>query len=211
MMNRESIRWIGLAGLALAAATFVAGRAAAQGHSPLVPVIGQTVTYRGLDDRGTGCQVYAPYDQHAKIAGRVILPDTAANVYYFVEAWGRDTETMVFRLTPGGDIVQYRLGVEGRTLIRGPVGTYSEVADPFEGNTYRYEVAADGLTRTVPAGTFSNVLRLDVFCMTCGPSPVLQERFYLSPDVLFPIVSITWDAQHSCWSRWHSLVSVTGK
>jgi hypothetical protein len=100
-------------------------------------------------------------------------------------------------------------------LIRGPVGTYSEITDPNDGNTYRYEIAQDGITLTLPAGTYSDVSRLDVFCTTCGPAWVLQERFYLSPEVLVPIRYLTWMAwendQFGCWSRVHSLASITAK
>ena len=210
-MFKLSNRLIALTATLLAVFVCAPEPAAAQGMSPLVPAIGTTMKYQGFDDRDTGCQAYVPYDQYVKIAGRVILPETKANVFYFLEAWGRDSETIVLRFTPNGDVVQYYLGAEGTTFVRGPVGTYSEVTDPSSGNTLRYEVVADGLTRTVPAGTYNNVIRLELSCMTCGPSPVLLERHYVSPEVAFPIVTIIWDAQHQCWARWHSLVSVSRK
>jgi len=86
-------------------------------------------------------------------------------------------------------------------FFSGPVGTYSEVTEPEFGNTLRYQIVEDGITKTVPAGTYSDVLALHVYCTTCGPGWVLLERHLLSPELAFPIRSLTWDAQHECWSR----------
>jgi tetratricopeptide (TPR) repeat protein len=106
----------------------------------------------------------------------------------------------------------------GETL--GKMGKYDQALTRYlraldlrrtDGDTYRYEIAQDGITLTLPAGTYSNVSRLDVFCTTCGPAWVLQERFYLSPEVLVPIRYLDWNAQFGCWSRVHSLVSITAK
>jgi len=210
-MSRQSIRLIALMGTMLVVCAFAPEPTIAQGKSPLVPVIGTTVKYEGWE-RGPGCPAqWVPYEQYGKIAGRVILPETRSNVFYLFETWGRDSGFMVARFAPNGDLIQYGQGLEGRTLIRGPVGTYSEITDPNDGNTYRYEIVQDGITLTLPAGTYSNVSRLDVFCTTCGPTWVLQERFYLSPEVLIPIRYLDWNAQFGCWSRVHSLVSITAK
>jgi hypothetical protein len=195
-------------GTVLVVCVFAPNPTTAQGKSTLVPVIGTTVKYEGWARQGCGNQ-WVPYEQYAKLSGRVILPETKANVFYLLEGWGRDSGMNVVRFAPNGDLVQYSLGVEGRTLIRGPVGTYSEVTSPSDGKTCRYEIVADAITRTVPAGTYSNVSRLDVFCTTCGPTPVLQEVFYLSPEVLVPIRYVEWNDEYKCWSRVHELVSVT--
>jgi hypothetical protein len=183
----------------------------AQGKSPLVPVIGTTVKYEGWE-RGPGCPAqWVPYEQYGKIAGRVILPETRSNVFYLLETWGRDSGMMVVRFAPNGDLIQYGQGLEGRTLIRGPVGTYSEITDPNDGNTYRYEIAEDGIMLEVGARTYSNVSRLELYCTTCGPAWVRQQRFFLSPEVLVPIKIIWFNAQFGCWSRVSELVSVTTK
>lgn len=208
-MSTQSIRLAALMGTVLVVCALAPGQMAAQGNSALVPVIGTTIKYEGWQRQP--CGEWSPYEQYGKLSGRVILPETKANVYYLAESWGRDSGMSVFRFAPNGDLIQYSLGLEGRTLIRGPVGTYSVITNPTDGRTYRYEIVADGITLTVPAGTYSNVSRLEVSCTTCGSTPVLQEVFYLSPEVLVPIRFVEWNAEANCWTRVHVLVSVTGK
>jgi hypothetical protein len=118
---------------------------------------------------------------------------------------------LVLRLSPNGDQIVYYQGVEQKMGVRGPVGTYSDFTDPESGNTLRYEIVQDGLTLTVPAGTYSNVARMDVSCTTCGQDSVLLELHWLSPQLAFPIQFAVWDATNRCVPRWHQLVSVTVK
>ena len=209
-MSTRSIRLVTLIETVLVLCAFTTRPTAAQGNSPLVPVVGTTVKYEGWQRQECGSP-WLPYEQYGKFSGRVILPETKANAFYLFESWGRDSGMGVLRIAPNGDLIQYSLGVEGRTLIRGRVGTYSEITSPEDGKTYRYEIVADGITLTVPAGTYSNVSRLDVHCTTCGPTPVLQEVFYLSEEVLPPLRYVEWNAMDACWTRVHVLVSVTAK
>jgi len=211
-MSRQSIRLMTLMGMALVVCAFAPEPTAAQGKSPLVPVIGTTVKYLVWEHQGCALSGWSgPYEQYGKFAGRVILPETQSNVFYLLESWGRDSGMMVVRFAPNGDLIQYGLGLEGRTLIRGPVGTYSEVTDPNDGNTYRYEIAEDGITRTVRGREYSNVSRLELYCTTCGPAWVHQQTFFLSPEVLVPIKIISYNVQFGCWSSTSDLVSVTTK
>jgi len=211
-MSRQSIRLMTLMGTVLVVCAFAQEPTTAQGNSPLVPVIGTTVKHLVWEHEGCLPEGWSgPFDQYGKFSGRVILPETRSNVFYLLETWGRDSGMMVVRFAPNGDLIQYGLGLEGRTLIRGPVGTYSEITDPNDGNTYRYEIAEDGIMLEVGARTYSNVSRLELYCTTCGPAWVRQQRFFLSPEVLVPIKIIWFNAQFGCWSRVSELVSVTTK
>ncbi|MBP1776118.1 MAG: hypothetical protein H6Q86_2128 [candidate division NC10 bacterium] len=211
-MSKHSIRIAALIGTVLVVCAFAPEPATAQGMSTLAPAIGTMWKYEGMMATQEGqCWPKVPYEQYEKIAGHVILPETEAKVFYFIEYWGRDEGTMPLRLSPNGDAILYYHGVEQIAGIRGPVGTYFDFTDPESGETLRYQIVQDGITLTVPAGTYSNVARMDVSCTSCGQNPVLVEIHWLSPEVAVPIQFAEWNAPNQCVPRWHELVSVTRK
>jgi len=114
-----------LLGTALALVVFGPGAAEAQKSGSTAMSIGTTAKYEGVMPLPSDCQSEVSYEQFMKVAGQVILPETRANVYKFVEYWGRDSGTQVQRIAANGNVFLYlSRGVEQRVFVNGPVGTY---------------------------------------------------------------------------------------
>lgn len=211
-MTRESLRITVVALAAVVVAAMAQGPAAAQETGAPVIRTGTTLRFEGVEARLPACQQYEPYEQYTKFAGRVILPETEANVYDFIESWGRDSGIGVIRITPSGDAFVYDRGVERKFLVNGPVGTWWEFTDPESGMTLRYVVVADDISLRLPTGvTYRNTKRVNIYCTDCGPQWALQESFWVSPELGFQVLLMTWDAENQCAQRWLWLVSVTRK
>lgn len=211
-MSRPTTRVVAMTGTVLIALALSPG-AAAQGRRLLQLKTGMTLTYKGAQAQQADCTQWASFDQYARLSGLVILPETGANVYHLVEAWGRDSETLIVRGEPNGNVFVYRLGTEMPFFIRGPVGTFTELTDPDTGNTLRSEIVGDGITLSFPGGiVYDNLIRVDISCPDgCGSTPVLLESHFLGPDLAFPVASFAPPEEVGCRPRWTWLVSVTTK
>ena len=183
----------------------------AQDDGSMVLKTGTTFTFRGAMVPEGGCnEAYVPYDQFAKVSGRVILPETKANVYSFIEYWGRDDEIQVLRFSPNGNAFMYSKGKEYAFSMFGPVGTSFEMTEPGSGNSLRLVIVGNDLTVTLPTGVvYDNLTRMDMYCTSCGPEPVLMEsRWYNRENPL----GVWFRADNSpCRPRWLWLVSITTK
>lgn len=194
-----------LMGLAILALAFTQRTATAQERGASVFQIGTVVTMHGVELVG---DQWIPFKQYMKCAGRVILPETQANMYYFFEYWGRDSGTMVMRMTPQGDMLAYSRGNETKMFVNAPVGTSWEMTDPEGGQTIRGEIVADGITLELPTGAvYNDVVRMNLYCMSCAAEPVLLESHWLSREVGFEVLI----KQEQDPPFWEWLVSVTRK
>ena len=211
-MSSRSSRLTTPIGTALIACAFAQGPVAAQTQGPPPLQTGTTLSFEGWESQSAPCILDHYYEQFMKFAGRVILPDTNAKVYDFIEYSGRDSGTQVIRFSPRGTFV-YSIGIEQEFFTRGPVGTYWEVTDPESRQVLRFQIVKDGITVTLPTGAvYENVTRMNVYCTTCGPEWVLQESHWLGSDLPgFPVLFMDWDAGNECVNRWLWLVSVTPK
>jgi len=194
-MSGLSIRMAALIGTVLVVCAFAPSPATAQEGKALLLQTGTTLKYAGEE----GCQQQS-YEQYVKATGLVILPETKANVYHLVEMWGRDSETVIARLSPpNGDVFIYDLGVEYQFIARGPVGTYREFTEPETGNTLRYVIVGDGITRTLPTGeVFHKLLGANTYCTSCGSQWALMESWWLSPDLFSPVLLKTESENTQC-------------
>lgn len=203
-----------LLGVALTLLVFGLAPVAAQ-QAPPAMTIGTTVKYEGETPWPASDCAYVSYEQFQKVAGQVILPETQANVYKFVEYWGRDSGTYIWRTAPNGDVFLYLgLSVEQRMFVNGPVGTYWEVTDPESGITQTFLIAEDGITLTLPTGeVWYDVKKMNVYL---GPPWQWYASYWLSPDAGIPVQIWTWEGVEECrgltWPpRRHWLVSITRK
>ncbi len=205
-MSSQLLRIKMLLGLAILALAFAQGVATAQQRGPSLLQIGTVITMEGYQEIGGQ---WIPFEQYMKCSGRLILPETQANMYYFLEYWGRDGGTMVMRMAANGDMLYYSRGHEVKMFVNGPVGTFWEMTDPeFGGQTIRAKIVAKGITLELPTGAvYTDVVRMNLYCMTCGPEPVLLESHWLSPEVGFEVLI----KQEQDPPFWEWLVSVTRK
>jgi hypothetical protein len=201
--------------MALALVMLGPGAAEAQKGGSGAMSIGTTAKYEGVTPLPSDCQNEASYEQFMKVAGQVILPETRANVYKFIEYWGRDSGTQIQRTAANGDVFLYlSRGVEQRAFVNGPVGTYWDVTDPESGTTLRFVIAEAGITLTLPTGqVWYDVKKMRAYL---GPSWTWYATYWLSPDAGLPIQIWTWEGVEECsgqtWPpRRHWLVSITRK
>jgi hypothetical protein len=197
-----------LAAAMLAASAFALPPAAAQENGSLMLKLGTTFTYEGVKVREGSCWEYEPYQQYGRVAGRVILPDTQANMYNFIEYWGRDRGTQVLRYSPNGEAFGYFGGKEYVYAAIGSVGTSFEMTDPESGEALRLVIAQVGISVTLPTGVvYDNLTRMNMYCLSCGPEPALMESRWYSRENPFGVL---FKAENPpCGARWHWLVSIT--
>ena len=183
-MSSQSSRIAMLTVLAVFALAFTQTTAPAQERGPSILKIGTVITMQGFEKLGDN---WVPFDQYMKCSGRLILPETQANMYYFLEYWGRDSGTMIMRLTSAGEMLSYSQGREYRMFMYGPVGTSWEAT--VEGHAMRGEIVGDGITLTLPTGeVYSNLVKMNLYCMDCAAEPVLLESHWLSREIGFEVL-----------------------
>ena len=210
-MCGRTVRIVVVAAAVASVSAFAQAPANAQEDPSLVIKIGTTYAYQGVMVPEGGCQEHVPYEQFAKVSGRVILPETAANVYNFVEYWGRDSGTQVLRIAPNGRGFFYSGGREYAYSLLGPVGTYFDMTDPESGSSLRLVIVGTDITVTLPTGVvYENLTQTNMYCTSCGPDPVRVESRWYSRE--YPMgVLFRADNPAPCWARWHWLVSITSK
>lgn len=200
MSNKSS--WIKtLMALAIFALIFTQGTATARDGVEYFWKVGTLLSYRGWELIDN---VWIPYYQYVKCSGTVILPETKPNVYYLLEMFGRDSETMIMRPTPSGGRFYYYLGNEYE-MPAGPVGTTWEAT--VQGQSTRGEYVEDGVELTLPNGdVYSNLVVMNMYCLSCGEDPVLMETHWLSRELGFSVMIIQWPPDNP-FIEW--LVSIT--
>lgn len=191
-----------------AATVFAQSPANPQEDGSLGLKTGTTFTYQGVMVPEGGCQEHVPYQQFIKVSGRVVLPETAANVYSFIEYWGRDSGTQVLRFSPTGRGFMYYMGTEYAYSLFGPVGTSFEMTEPESGTAVRLVIAGNDVTVQLPTGVvYDGLTRMDMYCISCGPDPVRMESRWYSRE--YPIgVLFRADNPAPCWARWHWLTGM---
>jgi hypothetical protein len=182
---------------------------AQDGNSPVLK-LGTVYSYRGVMVPEGKCTEHVPYEQFAKVSGQLILPDTKANVYSYMEYWGRDSGEQVLRISPRGDAFIYFRRTEYVMSSMDEVGSSFTMTDPESGATTKLVVAEDGITVVLPTGAvYDNMRRMDTYCLSCGPDPVLVElRWYNRQN---PMGVLFKAPNPGCWARWHWLVDVSRK
>ena len=210
-MFGPSVRIMMVAAAVASASVFAQVPANAQEDGSLVLKAGTTFTYEGIMVPEGGCQEHVPYQQFAKVSGRVILPGTKANVYSFIEYWGRDSGIQVLRFSPNGHAFMYYMGKEYAYSLFGPVGTSFEMTDPESGESLRLVIVGDDITVTLPTGVvYDNLTQMNMYCISCGPEPVRMESRWYSREHPYGVLFRA-DNPAPCWARWHWLVSITTK
>jgi hypothetical protein len=190
-----------LMGLTFFALVFNQGTAIAEDGVKSFWKVGTVLTYQGFELIDN---VWMPYDQYVKCSGTVILPETQPNMYYLLEMYGRDSETMIMRPTPSGGRYYYYLGNEYEMLV-GPVGTTWEAT--VQGQIVKGEIVESGVTLELPTGdVYSDLTVMNMFCLSCGEDPILMETHWLSPELGFSVKIIQWPPD-SPFIEW--LVSTT--
>jgi hypothetical protein len=200
-----------IVGMAVAGASILAPMpATAQEEGSSALKTGTTFAYRGVMVPEGKCTEYVTYEQYAKVSGSVILPETAANVYNFIEYWGRDSGTQILRISPSGKASAYFNRIEYHYPLFDKVGASFEMTDPESGESLRLVIVGVGITRTLPTGAvYENLTQMNMYCISCGPEPMLMESRWYSREFPFGVL---FRADNSpCWPRWHWLVSVTRK
>ncbi len=89
-------------------------------------------------------------------AASSILPETAANVYNFVECWCRDSGTQVLRIAPNGHGFFYSGVREYAYSLLGPVGTPFDLIEPESGASLRPVIVGIDITLTLPTDVVSD-------------------------------------------------------
>ena len=210
-MFGPSVRIMMAAAAVATASVFAQVPANAQEDGSLVLKTGTTFSYEGLMVPEGGCTEHVPYQQFMKVSGRVILPETKANVYSYIEYWGRDSGTQVLRFSPSGRAFMYLMGKEYAYSVFGPVGTSFEMTEPESGESLRLVIVGNDITAELPTGVvYDNLTRMDMYCTSCGPDPVRMESRWYSRE--YPMgVLFRADNPAPCWARWHWLVGITTK
>jgi hypothetical protein len=213
MTTARSLRFIPLLGIVLFVFAFAPCQAFGQAPGSPVSQTGTVLAYEGWESQQAPCALDHYYEQFSRFSGRVILPETEAKVYDFIESWGRDSGTQVMRFSPNGDVYSYYMGVEQKFSTRAPAGTYWEFTDPDSGNVLRHQIVREGITLTLPTGVvYENVSRMNVYCTNCGPEWVLLESYWLSSELQgYPVLLMVWNAQSQCADRWLWFVSMRKK
>lgn len=201
----NKLPWIKiLMGLAIVALVFTQGTAIAEDGIKSFWKVGTLLTYKGWQGIDGD---WSPYDQYVKCSGRVILPETQPNMYYLIEMFGRDDETMILRITSKGDGLLYNRGKEFSMFLNGPVGTSWEFE--YEGHPGMGKIVEDGITLPFPNGpVYSNVVKWELYSMENPTDPVLQETHWMSPEVGFDVIIVQWSPDNP-FIEW--LVDITRK
>jgi hypothetical protein len=210
-MFGPSVRFMTMAAAVAAASIFAQVPATAQEDGSLVLKTGTTFSYEGVMVPEGGCREHVPYQQFAKVSGRVILPETKANGYSFIEYWGRDSGVQVLRISPNGNAFTYSKGKEYAFSMFAPVGTSFEMTEPESGESLRLVIVGVGITVTLPTGVvYENMTQMNTYCINCGPDPVRMESRWYSREHPYGVLFRA-DNPAPCWARWHWLVSITTK
>jgi hypothetical protein len=180
------------------------GHVAAQSGLIAQPKIGTVMTFAGYDSAGN------TEGEVVKITGRVLLPHTTqANVYYLVEMSGDDSEQIVLRVShTAPEVFMYYLGTDYLQFQVAPVGTSWELDTP--GDVYTMEILEDGISLTLPAGTFDDLIKIGSRSSTWNdPAHPWEAVTYFSPETGWPVVTVNWDWPHP--PRVEYLVSIDSK
>jgi hypothetical protein len=206
-MFGPSVRVMTMAAAVAAASVLAQMPANAQQDGSLVLKTGTTSSYEGVMVPEGGCGEYVPYQQFMKVSGHVILPETTANVYSFIEYWGRDSGIQVLRFSPNGNAFMYSQGKEYAFSMFAPVDTSYEI-----GESLRLVIVGNGITVTLPTGVvYDNLTQMDMYCINCGLDPVRMESRWYSREHPYGVLFRADNPGCLLMPRWHWLVSVTTK